>query len=248
MEQVAERSRRIVMSDKEIVNGILSGEKQLYEILLRRNNQLLYRVIRGYIGKEDDVEDIMQETYILAYQKIHQFRGDAAFSTWLIRIGINESLKHLRKQKKTMDKPFEKDITDTIAGHNRMNPEAVTINFETGQAIDKAIDQLPPKYRSVFVMYEVEGLSMSEVSQALDITISNVKVRLHRAKNLLKDTLKDPTAIEGAYLYGAKHCDTMTENVLKKIMKLPTPSSETTEKPAEKSFLKRISLKQLFYF
>ncbi|MGH2643781.1 MAG: sigma-70 family RNA polymerase sigma factor, partial [Chitinophagaceae bacterium] len=88
------------ISDVEVARRVIQGEKELFEILLRRYNQLLYRVIRGYLSDEKEVEDIMQDTYLHAYEKLQQFRGDASFSTWLIRIGINEALGRIRKLKK----------------------------------------------------------------------------------------------------------------------------------------------------
>lgn len=214
-------------SDREIIKRVLNGEKELYEIIIRRNNQLLYRVIRGYLDDVQDVEDVMQEAYISAYVKLHQFRGDAAFSTWLVRIGINEALKHLRKQQKIMDNHISKDITENIAEQDYKTPEGKVIHIETREEIDKAIDELPPMYRSVFILREVEGMSMDEVAQSLQITVSNVKVRLHRAKNLLKDVLREPVVLnnvyDNVYAYGSRHCDLMTYNVMKKIMDLPLP-------------------------
>ena len=86
------------ITDNEVIKRILLGEKELFEILMRRYNQTLYRVIRGYTSSESDIEDIMQEAYLKAYEKLDQFRGGSTFSTWLIRIGMNEALQKLRKK------------------------------------------------------------------------------------------------------------------------------------------------------
>lgn len=87
------------LPDQEVVERVRSGEKGLYEILMRRYNQTLYRAVRSYLRDGDDVQDAMQEAYVKAYTKLDQFKGDSAFSTWLVRIGINEALQVLRKQR-----------------------------------------------------------------------------------------------------------------------------------------------------
>src|SRR3970040_22406 len=129
------------MQDEVVVNRVLGGEKELFEILLRRYNQTLYRVIRGYLRDEEDVEDAMQNTYMKAFDKLQQFQGNAAFSTWLIRIGINEALLRLRRIKKSrsvyvtdVDVDGEKIIQ--LPDNKLMNPEKQAINLETRQLIE----------------------------------------------------------------------------------------------------------------
>ena len=176
------------MSDYGIVERILLGEIELFEILIRRHNQLLYRSIRSYLDRDVDVEDIMQEAYIKAFQKLYQFKNEAMFSTWLVRIGINEALRFKQKSKKfrTIDLTQESDVKQ-IADTSIMNPENKTIHRESVAIIEKAIDALPPKYKIVYILQQVEGMHISEISESLDLTNSNVKVRLHRARNMMKD-------------------------------------------------------------
>src|SRR5688500_5354901 len=171
--------------DSEVVARVMNGEKELYELLMRRHNQLLYRVVRGYLNDEENIEDAMQETYLHAYEKLHQFRGDATFSTWLVRIGMNEALKHIRGAKRRQvvhpDGELHEELISRIA--DTMDPEKKTIQYETKHLIDKAIDHLPEKYRIVFVMREVQEMNGEEVAACLNISVENVKVRLHRAKS-----------------------------------------------------------------
>src|SRR5688572_7556583 len=145
------------LDDGVIVRRILAGEKELFEILLRRYNQTLYRVIRSYLKNQDEVQDAMQNAYLKAYDKLFQFQGNSSFSTWLIRIGINEALLRLKDLKK--GKTFH---LDTFAGaktdfinqlpDKQMNPEKAIIRQEARQLLERAIDNLPDKYRVVYIL------------------------------------------------------------------------------------------------
>lgn len=229
MEPTNRKSELPLISESAIIKRVVEGEKELYELIIRRNNQLLYRVIRGYLNEEADVEDAMQETYIKAYQNLHKFRGDAAFSTWLVRIGINEALKRIRNLNKEMKIHSNKDLENRLEVEAPSTPERETIQWETKAAIERAVDKLSLKYRTVFIMREVEGMSVAEVAQCLDISAENVKVRLHRAKKMLKEELTDTTLSEYAFSYGSKHCDRMTQTVMDRIQNL------SSEKAAKKS-------------
>ncbi len=203
-----------LISDLDIVQRILKGEKDFYEILMRRCNQLLYRVIRGYIEKDEIAEDIMQDTYILAYQKLDQYKGKSSFSTWLIRIGINEALMYKRRTKKREGIFARENANESSALQEKMHPEMKMIYSESGNYIEKAIDELPAKLRSVFIMIEIEGLNIETASKYLNLTTVNVKVRLHRAKKILQGKLTEISDLEGLYAYGSHHCETMVNNVI----------------------------------
>ncbi len=208
------------LHDDAIIKRVLEGEKELYEILLRRYNQTLYRAIRSYINDSMEVEDVMQNTYLQAYEKLHQYRGDAAFPTWLIRVGINQALMQLRKRKKQRqlfaasadEEQFNNIIS--LSDHKMMNPEKRIILDETKRLVERAIDQLPEKYRAVYVLREIEGINNQEVALCLDLSESNVKVRLHRAKSLLKETLYKLTLTSDIYEFGNIRCDRLVERVM----------------------------------
>lgn len=210
------------MPDLLIINRIISGEKELFEILLRRYNQTLYRAVRSFLRDEDDIKDTMQDAYLKAYQKLHQFRGEALFSTWLVRIGINESLLRLKKKKKNQIIPFDnndtnKDLLFQISDSNRMNPEKQTIQQEIRHLIEHAIDQLPQKYKVIYVLKEIEGMSNSAIASCLELSDSNVKVRLHRAKNLLKNHLFKLSESKSVFEFGNERCDHIVDSVMKHI-------------------------------
>ena len=208
------------LDDSHIVARIVRGEKELFEILLRRNNQKLYRVIRSYLKDEDDIRDAMQNTYLKAFDKLSQFQGDSAFSTWLIRIGINEALQRIKKQKLVQLHPLI-DLTDAkvlqLPASKEMNPENSVISREAKRLLEAAIDELPEKYRTVYVMREVEGMNNEEVAVILGIEENNVKVRHHRAKNLMKHTLLRLTADTSIFEFGNARCDALVNFVMARI-------------------------------
>ncbi len=208
------------LPDQEVVERVRSGEKGLYEILMRRYNQTLYRAVRSYLRDGDDVQDAMQEAYVKAYTKLDQFKGDSAFSTWLVRIGINEALQVLRKQR-TMhiytDPGQRAEGLTQLPDTGQMNPEQRTIRDEHRRLLEQAVDRLPDDYRAVYMLREVEEMSVAEVSQVLGISESNVKVRLHRAKIMVKDALLSAHQAGAAFEFGNAHCDALVAAVMARI-------------------------------
>ncbi|WP_097045613.1 RNA polymerase sigma factor [Flagellimonas pacifica] len=213
------------LSESEIIKRILSGEKELYEILLRRNNQKLFRVIRSYIKDGSEIEDIMQNTYLKAFEKLYQFKHSSSYGTWLIRIGINEVLARLKEKEKVVNlyqRPSEvkQNSILEIPDKNQLNPEKRIIRNEAKQFLENAIDSLSLKYRTVYMLREIEEMSINEISECLDVSKSNVKVRLHRAKNMLKERLYELTANkEDVFGFGFSRCDNITDSVMRIVLK-----------------------------
>jgi RNA polymerase sigma factor (sigma-70 family) len=208
------------LDDSAIVERILKGEKELFEIILRRYNQKLYRVIRSYLRDDDDIKDAMQETYLKAFDKLFQFQGNSGFSTWLIRIGINEALQRIKKSK-VINFGRVMDLTDSkivqLPASKQMNPENSAINRETKKLLETAIDALPGKYRSVYVLKEMEGMANAEIAACLNLEENNVKVRHHRAKCLLKDSLLKLSANSDIFEFGNARCDALVSYVMSRI-------------------------------
>lgn len=207
------------IKEAEVIQRILSGEKELFEILVRRNNQKLYRAIRGYLKNEAEIEDAMQNSYIKGYTKLYQFKLESSFSTWLIRIGINEALARLKEKGRLFHINEErvnfKDIKILeMPDSQQLNPQSRMIRNEARQLLEDAIDLLDLKYRSVYILKEVEGMKHSEIAIALDITVPNVKVRLHRAKAMLKEKLYEISKDSNVFEFGFGRCDRITENVM----------------------------------
>ncbi len=207
------------ISETTIINRILSGEKELFEILLRRNNQKLYRVIRSYVKDHAEIEDLMQNTHLKAYEKLYQFKHSSTYATWLIRIGINESLARLKEKNKVLNlhdqsQNFNSNTILEMPDNSQLNPEKRIIQKEASQLLENTIDSLATKYKTVYILREVEEMSIKEISECLEISVSNVKVRIHRAKSLLKEKLLKITENKSIFEFGFSRCDQITENVM----------------------------------
>jgi RNA polymerase sigma factor (sigma-70 family) len=207
------------LHDNAVVTRILAGEKALFELLLRRYNQKLYRVIRSYLRDPDDIDDAMQDAYLKAYNNLDRFRGDSSFSTWLIRIGINEALQRIKKDTKVKRlRDGNSDLTSKdviqLPDPKNVNPEKITIGKEVKDLIERAIDELPEKYRVIYVLKEVQGMDNRELGECIGINESNVKVRLHRAKHLMKETLLRLSSDPEIFEFGSTRCDALVNSVM----------------------------------
>lgn len=209
-------------TDNEVIHKVLNGNKELFEILLRRHNQTLFRAVRSYLKDEDSAMDTMQDTYLKAFEKLDQFQGKSSFATWLVRIGINESLLRLRKSERNLT--FLSDITMEAknlfkrSDNNNMSPEKKIIQKETREMIEHAVDQLPEPYRIVYMLREIEDMDLEEIAECLGITYSNVKVRLYRAKSMLKKELNQLSPGQNIFEFGNEKCDRLVDEVMKKIL------------------------------
>jgi RNA polymerase sigma factor (sigma-70 family) len=199
--------------DTGLISEILAGEKKKYAILVRKYNQRLYRICKGYLSDEADIEDAIQEAYVKAYENLAKFSGRSEFSTWLIRIMINECLARLKKMKKTTS------LKDDEAMHpiDYQSPEKKSLNKELAVLLQDKIDQLPENYRIVFIMREVEKMNVAQTAEALGITASNVKARLSRAKETLRDSLLKSYPVEELYEFNLVRCDRIVDKVLSRI-------------------------------
>lgn len=211
------------ISDLEVINAVLNGNKNMYEIIMRRYNQRLFRISRSFINDEDEVQDILQDSYIKAYENLSKFENRAAFSTWLIRIVIHETIarKNKRKRYTSLSSNDENEENNNYKIYSipsdMQNPEEAASNNELKGALEKVIDNLPEKYRTVYVMREIEGMSISETSTGLELTESNVKVRLNRAKEMLRNSLTDIYKDTEVFNFLGSRCDKIVFNVLSRI-------------------------------
>lgn len=205
-------------TDEELIQLIKTGETELYSIIMRRYNQRLYRTAISFGISDFDSDDVIQQAYINAFERIGQFRGDAKFSTWLTRILINECLMFKRKKKAENNKfvDDEKFVTNLSLQHQ--TPEREFMKDEMKDILESAIKKLPEKYRSVYILREIENVSIKECVGILKISEVNVKIRLHRAKNLLKDDLLKSFDKNEVLTFGNKRCDAVVENVMSRIL------------------------------
>ncbi len=210
------------LTDEQLVKEILSGSTSLFEVIMRRYNQRLFRIQRSYIKDDNSTRDALQTTYIQAYKNLNQFRGDSKFSTWLTRIAINEALKSVNKRKRYIQLHKPEAVDDTFIDYESdiKNPEQNLIQSDLKNILEQSIDQLPAKYRTVYMMREIEEMSSKETAEALNISEANVKVRLFRAKNKLRKTLEGSAKITEAFEFMGERCDNLVLDVMQEISRL----------------------------
>src|SRR5689334_9655478 len=176
--------------DEDLVRRVLTGETQLFELIIRRHSQRLYRVARGILRDGCEAEDVMQAAYVRAYQHLAQFAGRAKFSTWLTRIAVHEALARVQRRARyeSLDARDRNGVNMELASSNP-DPEQQTATTETNALLASAILSLPETYRTVLMLRDIDNLSTAETAECLDLTEENVKVRLHRARALLRREL-----------------------------------------------------------
>lgn len=201
----------IMPDDREIIERILKGEKELYEKLIRKYDQRLFRISMSIINDEAEARDIMQNTYLNAYLQLSSLENKTGFSTWLTRILINESL--LRKKKKIK---HEQILNTQSKKNNDETPLKSLLNKELKTLLEKVIADLPEKYKLVFVMREIEEMSTRETMEVLKLSESNVKIRLSRAKEMLREKLTGKKLKE-VFKFRLPLCDEIVKYVMTKI-------------------------------
>ncbi len=211
------------LSDTEVVSRVRAGESALFEILMRRHNQRVYRVVRAVVKEEADVEDVMQQAYINAFTHLHQFEKRSEFSTWLIRIALHEAFGRRRKvhQSETMTRNASDvdddrgEIMETLTSP-QPDPERQAYAQELHRVLEEAVDTLPETYRTVFMLRDIEGLSTSETAEGLGLSDEAVKTRLHRARAMIRRavTVRIGEVAAGAFQFHAPRCDRVVASVL----------------------------------
>jgi RNA polymerase sigma-70 factor (ECF subfamily) len=205
-----------MLSDDEVIKRVLLGEKDLYAVIIRRHNQRLYRVGMAIVANDTEVEDAMQVTYINAWENLGKFKFLSSFSTWLTRIMVNECLR-IKKRKHFLEM---KEETINGSQQNMKQPNAVSklVNDELKKAMQQAIQDLPEKYRVVFILRELEDMSVAETKECLAISEVNVKVRLNRAKSMLRNSLSGIYKSADLFEFHLSRCDRMVDNVMRQIL------------------------------
>jgi len=210
----------------EQAKPLIPGDKAGFEALMRRHNTRLFRVARSILKDETEAEDALQDAYVQAYRAAAQFRGDAELSTWLTRIVINQALMRLRKKKRErVVVPFRtsgavaEERIDDMPDVKAESPSDATLRAEVRQVIERRIDQLPVAFRTVFVMREIEEMTVQETAECLGIPPSTVRTRLFRARALLREALERDmdSAREGVFGFAGDRCDRIVAAVLARI-------------------------------
>ena len=202
-----------MLNDEEIVDRVIKGEQHLYENLMRKYNLRLFRICFSIINDDMAVEDVMQTAYLNAYLNLAKFQNKSSFSTWLTRILINESLLYKKKQLKR-EQVFSETQNNNYLSETPLNG---LMNKELKVLLEKTISDLPEKYKIVFVMREIEEMSTSETMGVLNLSESNVKVRLNRAKEMLRGNLSSYYKANQLYEFNLIRCDKVVNFVMARI-------------------------------
>jgi RNA polymerase sigma factor (sigma-70 family) len=205
------------LGDIELITRILAGEKRLFEFIVRRHNQRLFRIGMSLLNECTEVEDAMQTTYIKAYEHLATFEQRSSLGTWLVRILLNECLAQKKRNRRTNARYKEEEMNNKTTMNT---PSNILLNKELGKVLENALAHLPEKYRMVFVLREIEEMSTRDTGDALGIEEPNVKVRLNRAKTMLRENLNGYFR-GNAYPFHLSRCDLMVERVFQGISSRP---------------------------
>jgi RNA polymerase sigma-70 factor, ECF subfamily len=215
------------LADEEIARRIVSGERELFELLMRRHNQRLFRIARGVVDSDLEAEDVLQDAWVRAFEHLAEFRSEAKLTTWLSKIALYEALARKRRARRFVglasaassaaEDPWMFEVEEPEAA--TPDPEQAAWNGELRAALERAVGAMPSRYRAVFLMREVEGLSTAETAESLDLSLEAVKVRLHRARARLRDDLERRLGLasQEAFSFAAERCDRVVAGVLARV-------------------------------
>ena len=213
------------LPESELVAYARAGDRQAFRAIMKRCNQRLFRIARAVVRDEAEAEDVLQEAYTRAFSAIATFRGEAGIATWLTRIVLNEAHGRLRRRKLSVDLDQVEAAQESAQVLNfpgmtkSENPEADAARAQIRRILERAVDALPEAFRLVFILREVEELSVEETASHLNLKVETVKTRLHRARRRLRDALDAQLAdvMVGAYPFLGARCERITEAVLRRL-------------------------------
>jgi RNA polymerase sigma-70 factor, ECF subfamily len=207
--------------DVDLVTFAKAGDEHAFRAIMERYNRRLYRLARTLLRDDTEAEDVVQETYLRAFSALSGFRGEASLATWLTRITLNEALGRKRKQRPTVGLDTVEAMQESSAEIIRFpnmssDPERSTAQHEIQKILEASIDALPEAFRLVFVMREVEEMSIEETAAFLGIRPETVKTRLHRARRLLRESLDERLAstLKDTFPFAGRRCERITQAVL----------------------------------
>ena len=208
-------------SEAAVIEKILSGDTALFEVLIRRYNPVLYKIARSYGFNHQDAEDLMQDTHVIAYTELRKFQQRASYKTWISRIMMNKCLYKLKygyfKNEIPSEQLQESNLQPIHMKANENQTEAVVMNRELTIVLEKSLQNIPLMYRTVFVLREIEGFSVAETAELMNITPINVKVRVNRAKALLQKEIEQFYSHPDLYSFNLIYCDAIVHKVFEKI-------------------------------
>jgi RNA polymerase sigma-70 factor (ECF subfamily) len=222
---LAARPVPAVSDDAELVRRALARDDSAFRTIMQRNNQRLYRIARSILRNSTEAEDAVQEAYVCAFNHLASYRGESSLATWLSRITMNEALGRLRRRRVVVDLAVlegtraEAEIIPFPLSMSNDDPERTMAQRQILQLVEQATDNLPEAYRLVFVARVIEGMSVEETAELLNLRQETVKTRLHRARQLVRDRLNSQIGpvLMDAFPFAGRRCERMTEAVMKRL-------------------------------
>lgn len=206
------------LDDAALVDRAQQRDGAAFWLIIKRHNQRLYRIARAVLDDDAEAQDVLQETYIHAFMHLSEFRAEAQLSTWLTRITLNEALGRRRQRRPTVDVKAISAMPAPFSAYNA-DPEEASALAEIRRLLERAVSDLPEHFRIVFVMRDVEEMSTEETALLLGLRPQTVKTRLHRARRLLRETLRDKlaTVFTDTFPFAGAPCDRLMQSVLDRL-------------------------------
>jgi len=209
-------------TDLEVIQKIITGEIELFEIIIRRYNPFLYKTGRSYNYNHEDTQDLMQDTFIDAFTGLSKFENRSTFKTWIIKIMLNNCYKKQQKwsSKNIITTEINENSTPMFSNNQHTDTSKTVMNRELNFVIENSLQQIPMDYRLVFTLREVNGLNVAETADTLNISQANVKVRLNRAKTMLRKEVEKSYSAEDIFEFNLVYCDAMVQRVINKLKEI----------------------------
>ena len=209
------------LTDEEVVCRVRAGETALYEVIMRRYNQRLYRIARAILHSDAEAEDVMQDAYVRAYEHLGQFAARAPFAAWLTRIAVHEALARLRLSNRNQsldDNEYDGELSMQMTSKSP-DPEQSASGAQLRDILEEAVLNLPEHYRTVIMLRDIEELSTTETAHALDLTEDNVKIRLHRGHGMIRSWLLERigAGAKEAFPFMGERCNRVVESVFHRL-------------------------------
>jgi RNA polymerase sigma factor (sigma-70 family) len=215
------RTENKTLSDIEVIDRVLNGEVAVFEILIRRYNPYLYKIGRSYGYNHQDVEDLMQDAFVHSYENLATLKQRGFFKTWLVRIMLNECYRKSHKTRSWKEVFVNYSLSEKSIPMFSQNSHSETENNignrELSSIIENALKRVPIDYRIVFTLRELNGMSVLETAKVLQISDSNVKVRLNRAKGMLRKEIEKMYAPHEIFQFNLIYCDSIVSKVMNQI-------------------------------
>lgn len=210
------------LTDEEVLQRVGRGEPELFELLMRRYNQRLFRVVRAYLSDDLEAEEVVQQAYVVAFQNLESFEGRSSYATWQTRIAINEALARQRRLRRRGDLLEDLKLDTPEFAPESASPAERASSAELRELIEQCVDALSSEHRVVFMMRRVEGLDTEQTAELLGTTPAAVKARLHRANEHLRQTIARrldlSVELGRAFAFDGARCDRIVASVLQRIL------------------------------